>query len=308
LLQQGATADVKNEQGETGLSIDISYDRSNSVRNPIRITNRLLEYSANPNAIENKGRSRNHKAIRNTEFVRLLLGHGADICLCNRTLLFSAIDGQDIPAFTTVLKSGADYNARPRPIQQIQKVSPLQRVNEHTSYPIHYDAGPKFKNSKNRSVAIRIIELLLGYEADPSLEFSEEERNPTILYDILACGGIIQPFLALQNLEIERRDVLGRKLSLAAFLSTVGTATPSSFNLRDPRGPYRPQGVAKKPLKETIGGISSSRPIYFLGGDLKAIENEGCNALHLLLRLKPLIRRNFKRTYYPLKNNRRLSL
>lgn len=244
LLQHGAQTELRNEKGETALHIAVGCISSAYCQR--ETTELLLKHGANPNAIDKKGRSCLNKAIHDVELVRLLLNHGADIALGNEPVLLSAITAQDVATITALLKAGADPNTGnniPGGRDSFSRITTL----EHTIYPIYHAATSKSDNPETKAAAIRIIRLLLEHGANPYLNFREDT---TILHDIFQNGGIVELFLDLPDLNLGCRDPLGRTLILAACQSN-------------------------SPARAVI--------LYEKGADLMAVDNDGNNALHLLL-------------------------
>ena len=95
LIEHGADMKVKNEKGQTVLHVAVCHDHSFGTYRRRETAKLLLEYGANPNALDGHGLTCLNKGIHDVELVRLLMKHGADMSLGDKPILFSAMGAQD---------------------------------------------------------------------------------------------------------------------------------------------------------------------------------------------------------------------
>lgn len=293
LLAHGANPELNDSKGQTALQIAVSNDHSYDPYRRRNVVQILLEHGANPNAIADTGLTCLNKAMHDVELVRMLITHGADISLGDKPVLFSAITSQNFAALEALLKAGADCNVRQKPVEKLKNAPRLvpNQYEDHEYYPVHYAASSTFNTVEKRKSAIQITHLLLKYGADPFLPFWDDA---TVIHDIFASGGIMQPFLELPNLDLERHDQKGRTLFLAACQSSSGTSSASisyqhtNWSHEERNNDYR---------ERTIGDPIRGYTLYDMGSNLLAVDNEGNNALHLLLLATPHNNDEFKKAF-----------
>lgn len=291
LLDHGANAELRNQTGQTVLHVAVSDGRAYGYYRSRETTNLLLERGADPNTMDENGLTCLSAAMHDVELVRLLIKHGTDITLGRNPVLLSAIDTQDITTIAMLLEAGANCNMLvKKPNDAFNRSASHNQHQDVEYYPVHYAASSNFNADNRRGSAIQIIKLFLENGADPYLEF---RQNKTILHDLLATGGVFLPFLEIPNLDLERRDSKGRTLLLAACKSRYGTNTPAM--LPHPPNPYEHIQVDK--VARTSGDPSPARTIYELGADLMVVDNDGNNALHLLIRVPPHNNEEYKKTF-----------
>lgn len=259
LLQRGAEIEMRNEQGETPLSVcvDNSSYRTGCWRNDV--ADMLLRHGANPNILDKKGLTCLNKAGSNIEMVRKLIKHGADINLDETPALFTAIGSYDLETVEAILDSGAGFNAR-------RKASNPQQwgtIPASEIPPLHYAACSAHNTKTKKESALPVVRLLLTKGADP---YEIINKNTTVVHDLFANGGILEPFLELPGLELEHRDPRGRTLFLAGC-----------------HFPYSSPGHV-----DFLSQLEENKPIvasllYEMGADITVRDNNGMNALHFLL-------------------------
>ena len=278
LLSKGADLELRNEKGQSALHVAVSSDHSCGSYRQLQTAQILLEHGANPNIIDDNGLTCLNKAIHDAELVALLIKYGADINLGAKPVLFSAITAQDLPTIKTLLQTGANCNTRQRKSEKSQLKSPrsAEGLADDDFYPVHYAACRKFDKVPERATAIEIVKLLLKHGADPYLEFSDDA---CVLHHILASGGVLEPFLEIEGLELEKRDPKGRTLLLAACTSSRGTRSPTNQQLVAFDPP--PSETRKKTFTE--GDPTAAQTLFEMGGSLEALDKEGNNALHHLI-------------------------
>jgi ankyrin repeat protein len=293
LLSRGANPELKNAHGQSVINFTNGASNPFTARRERKIVKILLEHGVDPNSMDENGGTRLSRSMRDIEMVRLLIKHGADISLVGQSVLFSAISTQDVATVSVLLEAGADCNAKPKSVDELKlphnKIPRQQQDSE--LYPLHYAASGKFNTPKTRDSALLITRLLLKNGADPYLQCSDDT---TIINDIFRSGGIIQPFLEHPSLRLEDRDSVGRTLLLAACQSHFGSMKPTTF----PHQPFQSaEAKVKEHLEYTRGDPCRCLVVYEKGGDLMAVDNDGNNALHLLLQARPHDSGEFEKTF-----------
>jgi ankyrin repeat protein len=157
-----------------------------------------------------------------------------------------------------------------------------------------------------KRAAIGIVEALLAHGADPYAKFRKElmlesgindlfkadnfnededitpiepvpEEIPiayeecTVLHEILINGGLVEPFLKLPCIDVNRRDAKGQTLLLAACQSSYGPDAPLDAVFQ------HSSDVKERSTTSLFDCLVS------IGADLEARDNRGRNALHHML-------------------------
>ncbi|KAH6664858.1 ankyrin repeat-containing domain protein [Halenospora varia] len=290
LLSRGANTELKNARGETALHVAVSRVNREPYRasETIRI---LLQHGANVNHLDDDGLTCLNKATHDIKLLQILIESGADIQLGSKPVLLSAIDAQDVTVVAALLNAGANCN---------QEEDIEGSVNSTTSYsgyysdretlPIHYSACSHFNNTKDRDTAMKITKLLLDHGAD----YSRGCGNTLIIHDLFHRGGILQPFLDIKDLELEQRDGSGRTLLLAACRSSHGTNTPVESHHYYRRSQDQ---IVEIYLERSEGDPIPARTLFERGSDLFAVDNNGNNALHHMLDVRPLNKEEYRNTF-----------
>ncbi|KAJ5183915.1 hypothetical protein N7492_001531 [Penicillium capsulatum] len=277
LLQHGADPNARNAQGKTPLCHAV-------VRGELaghfqrEITHILLEHGADPNIPAFCGYTPLAMSTHDAHLFQQLIDDGAYpspdhpmelfSALYNfNTEVLSALLGMDLGCNTTVLS-----NAQPH--WHTHLVKKLPQTPNFVLHPIHYIAMMPFNEANTRDHAIRMIKYLLSRGADYFLHCDTQDL---ILHDLFAGGGIIQPWLEMEDLDLERRDLRGRTLLLAAASSDVGT---NSYACALPVFPFRARQIMPAVWQE--GDTTRARSLYERGAELTAVDDEGNNVLHLL--------------------------
>ncbi|KAH8653076.1 ankyrin repeat-containing domain protein [Tricladium varicosporioides] len=290
LLSKGADVELMNSRGETALHVAVSSMNREPYRasETIRI---LLQHGANVNHLDDDGLTCLNKATRDIELLQVLIEGGADTQLGSKPVLLSAIDDQNITVVAALLKAGANCN---------QKEDIEESVNSITSYsesyrdcetlPIHYSASSHFNNMKDRDTAMKITKLLLDHGAD----YSRRCGSTLIIHDLFHRGGILQPFLDIKDLDLEQRDGGGRTLLLAACRSSHGTSTPV-----EARHDYRrsQDEIDQSYWERSKGDPTPARTLFERGSNLFAVDNDGNNALHHMLDVRPFNKEQYRNTF-----------
>ncbi|KAH7343060.1 ankyrin repeat-containing domain protein [Rhexocercosporidium sp. MPI-PUGE-AT-0058] len=272
LLEQGANPNMKDTSGKTPLFIAVGGFRKDLA---VEI---LLRHGADPNVLDNNGVTCLNLAGSNSPVIQKLIKAGADVSAGSKPFVFDAIAAFDLDTVKLLREMGSDYNVRPAPEKEDdsdenenesrkarrrrEKLYYSKTVAE-MSYPIHYAASAAFNRSSDKEKMIPIIQELLKGNANPLLTFNEE--GDSILHDIFENGGIVEPFLEIQGLDLEVRDSKGKTYLLAA----CSTADDYSQN-------YDKEWLVAQP--------SPAQLLLAKGADISAIDNEGRNIFHHLVR------------------------
>ncbi|KAJ5467810.1 hypothetical protein N7475_005562 [Penicillium sp. IBT 31633x] len=277
LLQHGADPNARNAQGKTPLCNAVSLGEHGGHRQ-VAIAQILLEGGADPNIAATCGYTPLAMSTHDTQLFQLLIDHGAYPSQDHPMELFTALDSFNVDVLSALLGMDLDCNkaalsdAQPHwHTHRVQKI-----VTDHTASlrPIHYISMLPFNEANSREHACRMINLLLERGADPFLPCHE---NQVILHEIFAGGGIIQPWLDIPDLDLERRDPTGRTLLLAAASCVTGT---NSYACTVPMYSLRNGRIAPATWKE--GDSTRALTLFERGADLGAVDHEGNNVLHYL--------------------------
>lgn len=281
LLQHGADPNARNDQGKTPLCNAVARGELGGDCQ-YEITRILLEGGADPNIAATCGYTPLAMSAHDTKLFQLLIEHGAYPSQDHPMELFTALSSFNTDVISALLEMDLDCNKTVLSnaqghwhTQRVQKA-----VTNHTLIlqPLHYISMLPFNESNTRDHACRMIRFLLERGADPFLQCDD---NGTILHEIFACGGIIQPWLDMPDLDLERRDPAGRTLLLAAASCDTGT---DSYACTAPLYSLRGGQIQRAPWKE--GDPTRAMTLYERGADLNAIDHEKNNVLHHLADLE----------------------
>ncbi|KAJ5833328.1 Ankyrin repeat-containing protein [Penicillium riverlandense] len=271
LAQHGADLNLRNAEGETALHLAVRARKIwHTAYREKEIVQLLLRLGANPDVMDNNGRTPLALSAQNPEIFKIMVQHGADINFGNYPVLYSAMESQNVDAVTFLLDSGLDCNKMIRVPN-----CPLDPWNDHRGnqilveeyYPLHYAGQAKWNQPDKRQKAAHIIHQFLEHGADVFLPFC----GSTILHIIVQEGGIMEPFLSIPDLDLETRDGHGRTLLLAAcmcnFPMDCGRLEwyDRCHNPEAPRAPTR------------------AKILYDKNADLSAVDEYSNNAIHLLV-------------------------
>ena len=268
LVKHGANLEARASCGATPLlaACNSSWNRGHARLPNIRV---LLRAGADPNAIDEAGRTALKLASRDLEVVKELLRAGADPNQGKQLIIFDAIDAKNLDLVRVLLENRADCNIHPMPstteYQEItakEKRSHRQRLfhrhyNGRSCYPLEMAASRQTRSENESSTMVSIIEALLAGGADP---FLPSYGGDTVLQNIAVSGVFLEPFLKLPDLPLEARDTSGRTLLLAVCSDSDTRGLPAA-------------SMAVKHLSLLL-----SR-----GASLQARDYHGRNVLHLII-------------------------
>ncbi|KAF7593704.1 hypothetical protein BBP40_010996 [Aspergillus hancockii] len=193
-------------------------------------------------------------ATYDIELFRLLLDNGASLETCTNRTMFVCLDYVNLDVLSFLLERGINCNT-----------TTLQKE----------DTMPGFNEKYTRDRATELIQYLLGQGADPFRTCCDET---TIIHQIFQHGGIIQPFLEIPDLDVERRHAQGRPLLLTASNCSVGTTSfAMRWSLLEPAPKYI------KPANYSEGDTTRPTTLYNQGADITAVDDAGNNTLYYLV-------------------------
>ncbi|KAI3144141.1 hypothetical protein CBS147326_1145 [Penicillium roqueforti] len=277
LLKHGADPNAQNDQGKTPLCNAVARGELGGHRQ-LKITRILLEGGADPNITAACGYTPLAMSAHDTELFQLLIEHGAYPSQEHPMELFVALYSFNEDAVSALLDMDLDCNTTvlsdAQPHWHTHRFQKVPATHGLILSPLLYISMVPFNEANSRDQACRMIKLLVERGADPFLPCHE---NQTILHEIFASGGIIQPWLDMPNLDLAQRDHAGRTLLLAAASCLTGT---DSYACTVSAYPFRGGRLGPAPWKE--GDPTRAMTLYERGADLSAIDYEGNNVLHYL--------------------------
>lgn len=283
LLQHGADPNARDAQGKTPLCVAVSLGELAGHRQ-IEIVRILLDGGADPNLTATCGFTPLAMSAHSSQLFQMLIDNGAYPSENHPMELFSALSHFKDDVVSALLSMDLDVNTTTlsdaQPHWHTPRIGRHGRNKGHILRPLQYISMLPFNESNSRHHAIRLIRLLLEYGADPFLHNrsnTQNDDNTLILHEIIADGSIIQPWLELPDLNLERRDPRGQTLLLAAARSDFGT---NSYSCKVPLFPHRGGSVEASSWQE--GDPTRAMTVYELGADLTAVDNQGNNVLHNL--------------------------
>ncbi|OOQ82061.1 putative ankyrin repeat domain protein [Penicillium brasilianum] len=280
LLQHGADPNARDAQGKTPLCVAVSRGELAGHRQN-EIVQILLDGGADPNLAATCGYTALAMSTHNFQLFRLLIDNGAYPSEHHPMELFSALSDFNEDVVTALLGMDLDANTTTlsdaQPHWHTQRVQKIHQVKGYVLQPLQYISMMPFNEANSRHHSIRMIHLLLEHGADPFLH----NKSTSILHEIFADGGIIQPWLELPDLDLERRDPRGQTLLLAASRSDIGT---DAYACQVPLFPHR--GGRIQPTYWVEGDPTRAMTLYERGANLTAVDHQGNNVLHNLAALK----------------------
>ncbi|KAF4456329.1 hypothetical protein F53441_1488 [Fusarium austroafricanum] len=258
LLKQGVDLEIRDKDGLTPLNA--SLENMDKPGWSSKATELLLQAGADPNSVDDAGKSCLSRAVENKKVFKILVQHGATV---DHSELSAAILTKDIDLVEMILAAGADPNGRTVPNlssdeekQRLQLgVYTLTSLNE--LYPLDLvisEIGRK--SDSDTELCMRMVELLLKCGADPNARFyhttiahrtvNRKGSNPNTTYD-----------------------------TRSNFLDTLLLHPSLDVNLRDNAG---------VPLLHTalkVGDERAARILIKRGADVRLTDSFGRNVLHL---------------------------
>ena len=288
LIKRGADIEAKDSNGDTALLVALAEGYHDGYTR-IKAVEILLRAGGNPNVLDKDCLTCLNRAAKRPELVRLLVEHGANPMLGKKPFIFDAIEAMDLDTIRILIESGVDCNIQCQPEEEdesgdddedeelfpfksrrwtrLQYVPLEDKDLAKNSYPIHLAGSSKFNNDQSKAKIIPIIKALLRGGADPFLICS---NGDSVLHNLARQSGILEPFLALSNIDLEARDSKGRTLFLAACCSG---------------GDW---GNRQDTTDDAVSLLVSH------GASINAVDNEGRSALHCIISSHEQHERNLK--------------
>ncbi|KGO42811.1 hypothetical protein PEXP_025600 [Penicillium expansum] len=277
LLEHGADPNARNDQGKTPLCNAVSR-RELGGHLQLEITRILLEGGADPNIPATCGYTPLAMSAHDKQLFELLIEHGAYPSQDHPMELFVALYSFNKDVVSALLEMDLDCNTTvlsdAQPHWHTHRFKKVAVNSGLILSPLFYISMLPFNEANSRDHACRMIRFLLERGADPFLPC---DANDVVLHQIFASGGIIQPWLDMPNLDLERRDSTGRTLLLAAAGCVTGT---DSYACSVSAYPLRGGQLGPAFWKE--GDLTRAMSLYERGADLSAVDYEGNNVLHYL--------------------------
>ena len=227
MLSQGADVEVRDGLGRTPLLMAVRSHTKNGFWKveTIRI---LLHYGADPNAVDGSGKSCLALAD-GADITKLLLEYGAEV---EKTpnVISEAIVNRDVDMIELLINAGADPNFVFSSTRE--RSAPKAISMRREEYPLHTAACQSVRKSNKgnqvtKAAENQVLQTLLGHGADL---FAQYENGSNVLQCIAEEGGELDCFLALENLEFEKRGQKERTLLLSACACQRKIRQPTSHS------------------------------------------------------------------------------
>jgi ankyrin repeat protein len=279
LLAKGADPNLKDGKGRTALQLAVksAYHGAFMSKEIMWI---LLEHGADPNLPDESGIAPLDEKIRDPEVTELLVRFGGKPNHPDRSFaLCKAITKRDLQAVRDLLESGQDPNILPPEEPQLsdsstqaggpskKRKAPFDMAaflnRPRMGYPLEI-AVTDISDVNRHPDALTIIRLLLEHGADPFKQSKHNEKT-TILHHLLEnaeSADVCEILLGLDGLGLETRDSCGNTLFLAAC----------------------------KYWERRWKSILDVHPMRYMalrqrGADIRVTNNNGDNALHIVVSL-----------------------
>ncbi|KAJ5166248.1 uncharacterized protein N7482_005029 [Penicillium canariense] len=277
LLEHGADPNARDAQGKTPLCRAVLKGELAGHRQR-EIARILLDGGADPNIAATCGFTALAMSTHDPQLFKLLVDHGAYPSEDHPMELYSALYNFQADTVTALLGMDLDANtitlSDAQPHWHTHRVKKVPQNNGLILRPLRYISMLPFNECNSREHSIRMVRLLLEHGADP---FLNNDDTSLILHEIFADGGVIQPWLELPDLNLERRDPRGQTLLLSAAKCEFGT---NSYGCKMPLFPFRGGRIERSPWQE--GDPTRAMTLYERGANLTAVDHQGNNVLHKL--------------------------
>ena len=271
LLIPGSMVDVVNEKGQTPLELASTCEQYCTVARGFfkpQCCEMLLRLGADPNKPNLEGLTPLNMARHDSDIIKILLKHGADVNAGAKGALMSAVESGDVETLKIYLKSGADCN--------VPDTSNLRggHPNMRNRYPLAVAAFPPVHQPWSASTSAEMMGLFLDHGAKVDVFINDDEPLLHFLFQ-RARSSLLRIFTELPNLDFNVRDQKGRTVFMAACASVIGS-----------------EAIGHVPQKERERLNSEYTPAFLLLADSErygslidylAVDNEGKHLIFYLL-------------------------
>jgi ankyrin repeat protein len=237
LLERGASIERTNVNRETPLIVAASHGKINSLRV-------LLDRKAEINRKDNQGDTALHAALkrRNEEIALILIKHGANIEITDRNdkNAFKLAQELDLPNVLDLIKSILQVEYGTPDIASFRSIimaGDLKNLNlmltRFPRLPIDYETVNPLGlaiSYKDENVAIRMIQLLLTYQANINGP-KDAEESPLVMAVKARRRSLVDLFL-LYKADVQNLDKAGLSALMYAVRNNDLSLTESLVNAR----------------------------------------------------------------------------
>ncbi|KAF4997385.1 hypothetical protein FDECE_12093 [Fusarium decemcellulare] len=265
-LKRGVDLEIRDSQGLTPLNASLENMSKPSWSS--KATEMLLQAGADPNSVDNKGKSCLARAIQDKTVYAMLIQYGAVI---NHSALAAAILAKDVDMVQLMLASGADPNTRKVGNETPHWTSPDGRSMgggrqdpdyRDEPYPLDLvinDLGRNGRGGEDHgAVRKRIIDILLEHGADPNARYP----RTTVAHRIL------ERKMSNSNTTYGVRN---------RYLDVILQHPRLDVNLEDMAG------ISLFHSACTMGDVEAVGILLKRGADVRVRDKSARNALHLVL-------------------------
>lgn len=277
LIQQGADVEAHNGWGQTPLlaALSSAYPNGFWKEETVRV---LLKHGADSNAQSTNWEKATCLQLADSAAItRLLLQYGADIKKSTSALTLS-IERMDLEMAQVLLDAGQDPNFCAR-----------------LRYPLHEASRRSVEDESPYRLTqqIEMIRILLQRGADP---FATYPNGVYVLQAIVEKHGIVDPFFAIAELDIERIGIKGRTLLISAC---IPTRPPHEHVWNSPAPPAisRPDMILKlidRGANVHALDISGRTPLHWLCTVMEAFDDAHKRAFNAIVQGSPINLRDYQ--------------
>lgn len=265
LIRHGADLNVREKNYTlTPLHVAVDITAEVSLDNDPRVVRLLLDFGADPNALAGRHQYLDSTPISlardNADLAKLLIARGA---VPTPEDFRRVIERGNKRVLKVMLDHGADPNTRTPKETSPTSVSSRER-NVRELFPLHLAYMKVFDDRSDGDKYLSIVELLLEHGADPLARY--DEASTSIIHLLISRGINPSRLLDTPRFNIEERDGTGSTVFLAACKSPQ-PRPGRSRQQADSSSDTRPHPVTD---------------LMDRGADIRARDNSGKNALHLL--------------------------
>ncbi|KIM94244.1 hypothetical protein OIDMADRAFT_136035, partial [Oidiodendron maius Zn] len=219
LVSSGSMVDVVNEKGQTPLELASTCEQhctavARGFFKP-QCCEILLRLGADPNKPNLAGLTPLNMARHDSDIIKILLKHGADVNAGAKGALMSAVESGDVETLKIYLKNGADCN-----VPDTSANSNLRggHPNLQKRYPLAVAAFPPVHQPWSASTSTEMMRLFLDHGAKVDVLINDDEPLLHFLFQH-ARSSLLRIFTERPNLDFNVRDQKGRTVFMAACAS-----------------------------------------------------------------------------------------